>query len=52
MKNVPPGLGNRAKRYRKPSEALIGGGTKKIRKSKRVKRKNGRKQNKPKVKKN
>jgi hypothetical protein len=50
MKNVPPGLGNRAKRYRKPSDNLIGAGIKK-RKSKRVKRKNGRKRNKPKIKK-
>ena len=39
MKNNPPGLGNQAKRYRKPGENLIGAGIKK-RKSKRVKRKN------------
>ena len=52
MKNVPPGLGNKAKRYRKTSEALVGSGINKIRKSKRVKRKNERKRNKPKVKKN
>ena len=51
MKSVPPGLGNRAKRYRKLSENQIGAGIKK-RNTKRVKRKNGGKRNKQKVKKN
>ena len=51
MKGLPPGLGNREKRYRKPSKNQIGAGIKK-RNTKRVKRKNGRKRNKQKVKKN
>ena len=51
MKGLPPGLGNREKRYRKPSKNQIGAGIKK-RNTKRVKRRNGRKRNKQKVKKN
>jgi hypothetical protein len=54
MKKIAPGIGNQAKKYRKPSETLSGGGRKiKKRKSKRLKRKkNGRKRNKQKSKKN
>ena len=51
MKKIVPGIGNRAKRYRKPNELLTGSGKKiKKRKSKR-KRKNGRKRTKRKTKK-
>ena len=48
MKNYPPGVGNRAKRYRKPSKSFVGGGIRK-RKTKRSKRKqNERERNKQK----
>lgn len=47
MKKIAPGIGTKAKRYRKPSETLVGAG-KKLRKrgSKRKAKKNGRKRNK------
>ena len=51
MKKDPPGLGNRANRYRKPTETVVGAVIQ-IRKTKRTKRKsNEPNQDKPKIKK-
>ena len=49
MKKIVPGIGNRAKRYRKPSETLVGAGKLRKRKSKSKAKKNGRKRNKRKT---
>jgi len=53
MKKIAPGIGIRAKSYRKPKDNLVGGG-RKIRKRKTIRKprrlKNGRKRNKPKTK--
>lgn len=49
MKKIIPGIGNRAKRYRKPSETLVGAGkVQRKRRSKKSKRskKHGRKRDK------
>ena len=46
MKKIVPGIGNRAKRYRKPSDNLIGAGKLRKRKSKTKSKKHGRKRNK------
>jgi hypothetical protein len=51
MKKISPGIGNRAKRYRKPKETFVGFG-KRIKRQKKSKRKHGRKRNKRKAKKN
>jgi hypothetical protein len=52
MKKITPGIGNRAKRYRKPAKNLVGSGKKiKKRKTSQPRRKNGRKRNKRKTKK-
>ena len=51
MKKIAPGIGNRAKRYRKPTETLVGAGKQlRKRKSKKKTKKNERKRNKARVK--